>query len=336
LANIFSAYPYSVAKHFTERMQHQVQESCKTQKFDLVHFEWIPYARYESCGIPRLIVAHNVESDIWKRRASHDASLIGRWFFALQAKRMKAFERETTSKGAHVVTVSELDAETFRSYGARNVMVVPNGVDLDYFRPMSWVPVVDSLIFVGSLDWYANEDAVKDFAAHVLPLIRKRNPGITLRVVGRRPSPGLAANLRHLQGVELIGEVPDVRPYLAAARAVVVPLRIGGGTRIKILEAMAMGKPVISTSIGAEGLHIKEGHDYLVANSPEEFAARIHGLFARPDEQARLGLNGRSVVERLCGWDVAAQKLEQAWNTAAARYDVPSPGAVMVTSGAEE
>jgi glycosyltransferase involved in cell wall biosynthesis len=312
-------------------MQQQVRHDCEVREFDLVQCEWIPYASYETYGIPRLIVAHNVESEIWRRRADHDGGLIGSWFFGLQARRMKAFERQVSSAGAHVVTVSQLDAETFRSYGAHNVTIVPNGVDLAYFRPMPQVPQTDSLVFIGSLDWYANEDAVKNFAMRALPVIRNRNPKVTLRVIGRRPSPQLAACLRGLQGVELIGEVSDVRPYLASARAVVVPLRIGGGTRIKILEALAMGKPVISTSIGAEGLDIKEQRDFLIANNTEEFAARIDELFARPEEQMRLGLNGRSVVEKLYGWDAAAEKLEHAWNITAARCNVPS---AMVTSWA--
>lgn len=334
LSSVFSGYPYSVVKHFTGRMQRHISEVCKRQQFDLVHCEWIPYARYETRGIPRLIVAHNVESEILRRRANHDGGLIGSWFFGLQAKRMKAFEREAATKGAHVVAVSELDAETFRSYGVRNVTIVPNGVDLDYFRPMPQVFQTDSLLFVGSLDWHANEDAVKDFAIRILPLIRSRNPNLTFQVVGRRPSNRLVTSLQELQGVQLIGEVPDVRPYMAQARAVVVPLRIGGGTRIKILEALAMGKPVISTSIGAEGLEIKNQRDYLLANTPEEFVTRIDALFANPEEQLRLGENGRALVEKLYGWDAAAEKLEGAWSAAAGRCEVVTPGPVFAASGA--
>lgn len=333
LANTVSRYPYSVTKHFTARMQDEVTRLCGSNKFDLLHIEWMPYARYQSPGVPRFIVAHNVESDIWRRRAERDGGLIGSWFFGLQAKRMRAFE-EAAAKGSSISAVSELDADTFRSFGARNVTVVPNGVDLDYFQPRPEIPPNDSLLFIGSLDWYANEDAVSDFALRVFPLIRKRNPTITFQVVGRKPSDRLITALKNLDGVQMVGEVSDVRPYMARARAVVVPLRIGGGTRIKILEALAMAKTVISTSVGAEGLALTNGHDCLIANTPEEFTARVDSLFANSDLQKQLGGNGRALVEQLYGWDAAAEKLELAWTAAAGYSEICSSRRVPVTVGA--
>lgn len=334
MASTVSQYPYSVIKHFTARMQDKVTQLCSSEKFDLVHIEWLPYARYESPGVPRFIVAHNVESDIWRRRAEHHGGLIGRCFFGLQAKRMRVFEQRAAAQDTHIAAVSDLDAETFRSYGAQNVTVVPNGVDLDYFRPRPEVSQSDSLLFVGSLDWYANEDAVREFALHVFPLLRSRNPRITFQVVGRRPSDRLIAMLKNVNGVEMVGEVSDVRPYMAQARAVVVPLRIGGGSRIKILEALAMAKPVISTAIGAEGLSLTNGRDCLIANRPQEFAARVDSLFADPDQQMRLGQNGRALVEQLYGWDAAAERLELAWADAAGYPEVCSSSRTHTTVGA--
>jgi polysaccharide biosynthesis protein PslH len=190
------------------------------------------------------------------------------------------------------------------------------------------------VLFVGSLDWYANEDAVREFAIRILPLLRSRNPRITFQVVGRRPSDRLKTILSKLAGVEMVGEVCDVRPYLAQARAIVVPLRIGGGTRIKILEALAMAKPVISTSIGAEGLAVRNGRDYLLADSPEEFAARVDSLFADSNQQMSLGQNGRVLVERLYGWEASAEKLELAWAKAAGYSEICSSGRTPEMAGA--
>lgn len=316
-ANLFSEYPYSVTKHFTARLQTEVTNACQREQFDVAHIEWVPYASYQTPRLPRVLDAHNVESDIWKRRAQHSRSIVGRRFFGLQARRMEKFERRESRVAECVVTVSELDAQRFRSYGAK-ASVVPNGVDLEYFQPAPNAAAQSaSLLFLGSLDWFPNQDAVMDFALHTLPVLRRKNHAITLRVVGRRPSEKLAGSLRELQGVELIGEVPDVRTHIARACAVVVPLRIGGGTRIKILEAMAMGKPVISTSVGAEGLEIEDGRDLLIANTADEFVAKISALLSSPEQQLRLGRNGRDVVQKLYGWDAAAEKLEQAWITAA-------------------
>ena len=329
--NLFSEYPYSVSKHFTDRLQRAVVESCAGQDFDLAHIEWVPYARYATPGLARVLTAHNVEADIWRRRAQHSGTALGRQFFAIQAGRMEKFERRASVQSDCVIAVSELDAQRFRSHGASNVKVVPNGVDLDYFRPMPEVPQSDSLVFVGSLDWFPNEDAVRDFAVNVLPLIRSKNKQIKFRVVGRKPSEKLAAALHSIDGVELAGEVPDVRPHFAAASAVLVPLRIGGGTRIKILEALAMERPVISTSVGAEGLELEDGRDILIADSPQEFVARIETLVANPDLQLRLGRNGRKVVEAVYGWDAAAEKLEQVWFATARRIEatISSPAFAM-------
>ena len=325
LRNIFSKYPYSVSKHFTSRLQREVTNACGAGGFDLAHIEWIPYARYATPGLPRLIMAHNVESDIWKRRGLHSEKVAARWFFDRQAQRMESFERRSATDAKAVVAVSDLDAERFRSYGASNVKIVPNGVDLDYFCSMPQVPQSNSLVFVGSLDWFPNEDAVKEFAVRILPIVRTQNERITFRVVGRKPAASLALALQHMAGVELVGEVLDVRPYLAQARAVVVPLRIGGGTRIKILEALAMEKPVVSTSVGAEGLKLEDGRDLLLADTPERFASQIRLLLATPELQARLGRNGRATVEKLYGWDAAAEKLEGAWIATASKSQAIVP-----------
>jgi sugar transferase (PEP-CTERM/EpsH1 system associated) len=325
LRNVISKYPYSVSKHFTSRLQREVIMACRDGKFDLAHIEWIPYARYATPGLPRLITAHNVESDIWKRRALHSHNYAAGWFFGRQAQRMESFERSAAAHANVVVAVSELDAQRFRSYGVKNITVVPNGVDLDYFRPRPQVPRTDSLVFVGSLDWFPNEDAVKEFATRVLPILRRNIERITLRVVGRKPSASLATTLRRMPGVELVGEVPDVRTYMAEAQVVVVPLRIGGGTRIKVLEALAMGKPVISTSVGAEGLQLEDGRDLLLADTTETFVAQIQLLIANPELQLRLGKNGRATVEKLYGWDAAAEKLAEAWAATASRKQSAAP-----------
>jgi polysaccharide biosynthesis protein PslH len=317
--NLFSGLPYSVSKHFTARLQREVLRAVEDQNFDLAHIEWVPYARYATPGLPRVITAHNVESNIWMRRAQHAGTFVERKFFNMQADRMEAFERRQAGSCECVIAVSELDAQRFRSYGAKNVTVVPNGVDLEYFQPAAAGSQNNILLFLGSLDWFPNEDAVTDFAQHTLPLLRGKNSKIILRVVGRRPSEKLSTLLSGISGVDLIGEVPDVRSYLAEASAVVVPLRIGGGTRIKILEAMAMGKPVVSTSVGAEGLDVEDGRNLLIANNPQEFSAKIEKLLASGEMQASLARNGRAIVEKLYGWDAAAQKLEAAWMAAAGR-----------------
>ncbi len=372
-ANLFSHYPYSVAKHYTTRFEERLRSLLSTQHFDLVHCEWTPYARFLPVvgEIPTLVMAHNIESQIWSRRAQQSPTLIRRAFFALQARRMESFEREVLTRAGCVAAVTPLDAEQLRAWGVQNVSLVENGVDLDEFSPSSPTPLpqggegndsvlggglqgqlkADSLLrytpprmtatpkchpeqsegsaflldlrnhdtqpgrilFFGSLDWYPNLDALDYLLKEIMPPIAQRLPSVKLQVVGKAPPQGLAMRLAGGAGVEFVGEVPDVRPYLAQAAVVVVPLRIGGGSRIKILEALAMGKAVVSTSIGAEGLAVSDGIHLLLADTPAEFASRTVELLTSPQECRRLGENGRRLVVERYSWDRAAEALESAW-----------------------
>lgn len=312
-ANLFSPYPYSVAKHYSRRFQLKLEQLLRTEQFDLVQCEWTPYARFldERHALPVLLASHNVESQIWIRRARRSRTLLEKLFFVLQGIKMRSFERRALHRAAQVTAVSPQDAELMRAWGARAVTLVPNGVDVEFFQPAS-EPTASELLFLASLDWQPNLDALDYFLREILPLVRARHPA-TLRIVGRRPSPLLRERLAGLPGVELVGEVDDVRPHLARAAVVVVPLRIGGGSRIKILEALAAGRAVVSTSMGAEGLDVIAGTHLHIANQPREFAERTLGLLASSEERRRLGGNGRRLVVEQYNWNGIADALESAW-----------------------
>jgi glycosyltransferase involved in cell wall biosynthesis len=187
--------------------------------------------------------------------------------------------------------------------------VVPNGVDLDFFRAGA-TPAVrapTTLLFFGAIDYHPNTDAMLFFAREVMPLLRSRVPRVRLCIVGRRPPEAVTA----LRGpdVEVAGAVEDVRPYLERAAVVIVPLRLGGGTRLKILEALAMGKAVVSTTLGAEGLDVVPDRDLLLADDPATFAAQIRRLLDDPELAARIGAAGRRVVEARYGWGASVERL---------------------------
>jgi glycosyltransferase involved in cell wall biosynthesis len=314
-ANLFSRYPFSVTKHYTRRFQRRLKDLLGEEHFDLVHCEWAPYARFLSIvgRIPAIVMAHNIESQIWSRRARQSRTLAGRIFFSLQARKMESFERQELPRAGHVAAVTALDSERLRAWGVRHVSLVENGVDLDRFVPGQEAPHPDHILFCGSLDWYPNRDALDYLLGEIMPPLIQRRPGVKLCVVGKGPPTSLPKRLAGHASVQFIGEVPDVRPYLAQTSAVVVPLRIGGGSRIKILEALAMGKAVVSTSIGAEGLAVSDGVHLLLADTPVEFASRVAELLATPEEGRRLGENGRRLVVDRYSWDRAAEALESAW-----------------------
>ncbi|MGD0921709.1 MAG: glycosyltransferase family 4 protein [Terriglobia bacterium] len=320
LANIFSRYPYSVWKHYTKRYENRLRELLRDNQFDLVHCECTPYARFLGVveRLPRLIMAHNIESQILFRRAQQSQTIVERVFFGLQARRMEAFEREVLRRADWVTVVTELDAEQVRAWGVQRTSLVENGVDVDQFVPLEGKCDSDEILFLAALDWYPNLDALDYLLKDIFPLVRQASPSARLRIVGRRPPAGLKERIARCPGVEVVGEVADVRPFLTRAAVVVVPLRIGGGSRVKILEALAMGKAVVSTSVGAEGLAVTDGAHLLIADTPSAFAARTVELLGSPDEQRRLGENGRKLVVERYSWDKMAGALEWAWQHACA------------------
>lgn len=316
LGNLFSPFPYSVAKHYTRDFRQALSAVLRQQPFDLVQCEWTPYAAYlpAAPGVRQLIATHNVESQIWSRRCAHSKRVLERIFFGLQAWKMKRFEYRVLCRADQVTAVSELDAAQLRSWGISGVCVVENGVDLDTFSlPAGTHGGDDEVLFLGSLDWYPNEEAVCWLLREIWPRIQAQRPQTRLRIVGRRPTAELRSAIASQRGVELNADVADVRPYLGGATVVVVPLHIGGGSRIKIIEALAMGRAVLSTSVGAEGLAVEEGVHLHLADTSHVFATRLLELLDSPAKRQHLGANGRQLVRERYGWDRIAHALDGVW-----------------------
>lgn len=314
-ANLLSAYPYSVDKHYSAEFVERAKNLLEREDIDLVQCEWTPYARF--CGAaknhPLLITAHNIESQIWSRRSQHSRSLIHRLFFGWQAFKMKRFERRVLSVAKVVTAVTPDDTRVMQSWGVRPVRLVENGVDLEHFRPAVENGSLPELLFLASLDWFPNLDALDYLLKQIMPVVLSRRPETKLRIVGRRPSNGLREQISALGWASLESDVSDVRPYLRKAAVVVVPLRIGGGSRIKILEALACGKAVVSTSIGAEGLAVISGRHLEIADQPFDFAEETLELLSSIEKRRELGQNGRKLVVEKYGWDKIADSLESAW-----------------------
>jgi glycosyltransferase involved in cell wall biosynthesis len=332
--NLFSPYPFSVTKHYTRRFRKRLKDLLAEEHFDLVHCEWAPYARFlpNVGGIPTMVMAHNIESQIWSRRARRSRTPLERAFFSLQARKMESFERHALVRVGRVAAVTALDAEQLAAWGVRHISLVENGVDLEQFVPAKEAPQPGHILFCGSLNWDPNLDALDYLLKEIMPSLLQRLPGVKLRIVGKGPPAGLQKQLAGLASVELVGEVPDVRPHLAQTSVVVVPLRIGGGSRIKILEALAMGKAVVSTSIGAEGLAVSDGVHCLLADTPAEFASRVAELLTSPEACRRLGENGRRLVCDRYSWDRAAKALESGWQ----QVCEPRPTATSVCDSLEQ
>jgi polysaccharide biosynthesis protein PslH len=315
LSNVFSPYPFSVTKHYSRRFQRQLDSLLQNEPWDLVQCEWTPYARFMACcdRVPVLVATHNVESQILGRRASCSRNSLARLFFGMQEYKMRSFERRALLRASAVTTVTANDFDTVRHWGVKDVTVVPNGVDLRSFSPHFGAERDNEVLFLGSLDWYPNVDSLAYFLEEIFPLLRARRPEARLRIVGRRPSDALRRRVEGIRGVDFVGEVPDMSSQLDRAAVVIVPLRIGGGSRIKILEALSAGKAVVSTTIAAEGLELKSGEDLLIADSPTEFASCVEELLSSKGKRRELGERGHLLVSARYGWDDIASKLESIW-----------------------
>jgi glycosyltransferase involved in cell wall biosynthesis len=244
---------------------------------------------------------------IWRRLAAGKQHPLGRWYFQSQAARMTVRERRLSELFDGVITVSPEDSRIARDeYRLRNVLGdVPAGVDTDYFKPPAVPAPATTLGFLGSMDWMPNIEAVQWFAKEILP-------GLTddarLVVIGRNPPRSIRDLADADPRIEVTGTVDDVRPWLARCGILVVPLLSGGGTRIKIMEALAAGLPVISTTVGAEGLGLNDGEHLLIADSAADFRDAVAGLIGDDDRRLRLGQAGRRLVEEQCGWKRATDE----------------------------
>ena len=310
--------PYAVAKYRSADYAGRVRELLRTGRFDAVVCDFLPplvnMPRQLPC--PAILFTHNVEAEIWRRHAETATNPVARQLLGQQWRRMLRFERDALAHFDLVLAVSEADRGTFeRLYpGALRapVHVVQTGVDTQYFSPLSATPARRAhLVFTGSMDWLPNEDGMLYFVRDILPLVRQAEPGATLSIIGRAPTPAVR-KLAEQHGIEVTGSVDDVRPHVAAGSVYVVPLRIGGGTRLKIFEAMGLGKAVVSTTIGAEGLPVTDGADIVIADEPAAFAAAVVRLIRDDAARTRIESAARRLVVEKYDWSAVAQDFEDA------------------------
>ena len=329
--DLFGALPASVKHGLTAHAHTVVNRTLAEGGFDVVVFDFVHATEL----MPQTLLAttvcftHNVEAEIFTRHVEHATNPAMRWVWASQARKMARFERQALARYTSVIAVSVRDASQFSiSCGRSDVQTIPTAVDLDFF---SWQapPPVDALhpptvVFTGSMDWAANVDGVGFFLSEVWPLVLSQLPQARFVVVGRNPPNALLRQAQGLAGVKFTGFVEDVRPYVRAAHVFAIPLRVGGGTRIKAFEAMAIGCPVVSSALGVEGLDVVAAQHYLRRDSAADQAKAIVGLFDDEAERLRLSRQARQLVEQRFGHLAAAAIFEQICLSAHQSYRRPA------------
>lgn len=305
----FGSLPLTIAKYQGKRMTATVA-SLLPNNFDAIHCEHLHVSPcIEGGEVPLVLDAHNVESQIAGRYASAERNLLKRLLLDWNHRRLLRYESQTVRSCDLVLAVSDEDRDVFRAFGAGEaVRVLENGVDIDYFRP-GCSREGNSLVFVGSMDWRPNISGIEYFLDEIFPLVRQARSEVSIAIVGKDPPDSLARRADLERGVVVTGTVSDVRPYLEAAAVCIVPLRIGGGTRLKVLEGFAMGKAVVSTSLGCEGIACRNGEHLIVADNPRSFAQAVLDLLADPGKRRLLGENARKLAAQRYSWDALGEKL---------------------------
>ena len=277
LARFSHPAPYAVSRFASHAVESQLKSWYAEQSFDVAVCDFLDAAVNfpKELNIPTVLFQHNVESEIWRRHAKTQTNTARKMIYGVEFRKMVAYEKTALRRFDHVIAVSEHDRKLMSAWSDEScVSVIPTGVDLQQYKPDFSNPQVLPLVtFIGAMDWEPNIDAVEFFCKEIWPSVVAQVPDAKFRIVGRNPS----RRVQKFAGgsIEVTGRVPAVIDHLREAAVVIVPLRIGGGTRLKIYEAMAAGKAVVSTKVGAEGLDVHHGRDIVLADDPKGFADAV-------------------------------------------------------------
>lgn len=306
--NLFERDPYTVRELRSPGFERRLGDWAARRPYDLVHFDTIDLARYRDAlpDRPAVLGHHNVESLLFERRAPYEKNPLAGAYLRLQAGKLDRFERAWYERFTVNLFVSEADRSRARAQvPGLPARVVPNGVDVEYYRPGP-EGEENRAVWVGGLRWFPNRDAVDWMLREIWPRVRRAHPDALLDLIGE--APGATPSGPGRDGVVRHGFVDDIRPLVRRARVFVVPIRVGGGTRLKILDAMAMGKAIVSTSAGAEGIDARFGKEIVHTDAPEEFAAAVGGLFGDPERRHALGEAARRLAEERYAWEAVGER----------------------------
>jgi sugar transferase (PEP-CTERM/EpsH1 system associated) len=318
-----SSSPFSVIAHRSAAFAGAVAESLQRMPADIIHVDTVALAQFVPWErrIPSVLTHHNIESMLMERRANVEKGVLARRFLAREAAKLKAYESASARFDVNIVMSRPDEAALLAQVPGAATAVVPNGVDVEYFRPDP-SQETPALIYTGGMNMFANKDAVLYFLEEIWPLVCAQVPNVEFYAVGQDPPRELQAFAERDPRVTVTGKVKDIRPYVWKSSVYVVPLRVGGGTRLKVLDAMATGKAMVSTSIGCEGIDVRHGEHLLKADAPQAFADATVALLQDRARRRALGEAARSLVERKYAWPVIGTQLFDAYEAARRRGNV--------------
>lgn len=319
LRGLLSRNAYDLNWFASDSMAARLQRTLDRVKFDTIHFDTLGLAQYRAL-VSRggtVLNHHNIESSMMKHRAAAETRRVPRQYWRWEAQKLLRAEREYCPRFSVNLVVSPEDGETLASLAPGiETKVVANGVDTEYFTPRA-DPGGSTLLFCGGLDWYPNGEAMAYFFERIWPLLTRRLPHVRVVVVGRNPPAWLTRLGDSDRRVEVTGFVDDVRAYFRQATAYICPIRVGGGTRLKILDALAMGMPLVGTTFACSGISVQNERHVLLADTPGAFVSQVLRLLADPVLRANLAAQGRDLVCKDYSWPVVGRSLFLAYSEAA-------------------
>lgn len=308
LTSLFRRDPYTINWLKSKVFYDDLKLFLREERYDMVHFDTISLCPYKGLiqGVPTVIDHHNIESDMMLRRASNEKNVLLKSYYWQEGLRLRKYEKKHCHLFDLNITCSALDSQRLlQADGNICVKEIPNGVDLRYFKPSNSVSVPNTLVFVGSMNWYPNIEAMQFFLVHIWPLIKKRVPDCVMHIVGANPPDHIKKFSLNDKNIQVHGFVEDVRPFIERAAVYICPIRDGGGTKLKLLDAFAMKKAVVAHPVACEGINAQPDRDVLFAESPEDFVEKICMLFADSKLRQVLGENAR----RMVGADYSFEKI---------------------------
>lgn len=315
----FTHLPFTISHFYGDRkVEEALKKELEKEKYDLVHFESFYTSSYLNCAssLPIVMGNENIEYLIYQRFAKQKSFLPLKWLLSFDIWKMRRYEQNAWQKANLNLAVSEVDAQKIEEITKRKCVVVPNGVDFEYFnqlkRPVRLIKAKEpTLLFVGDFKYFANQDALRFLVKKIWPKIGVKLPGVKLWLVGKNPTP-FVKSLKSKE-IRVDDRIDDIRRAYHSAYILIVPMRVTSGTNIKVLEAMACGLPVVTTSVGAEGIKAKDGKEVIIRNEPEEFAGVVVELLGDKSRRQKLGKAGRALVEKLYDWSKITKRLEKAY-----------------------
>ena len=313
--NHFSSKPLLSKRFWLKEVKIKIEEILKEKKIDLVVVETLHMAEYVKSlkGLCKVLDEHNLEFVRAGRRVSAHSHWIRKIYYYLIMMRLRRYELKTIKMFDKCLVCSESDRKTINGFiPNKKVTVIPNSVDVNYFGARQGAHDSKSIIFTGTMWYEPNVDAVKYFAREIFPLLREDLPDIEFVIVGDKPTEDVIV-LSKEKGISVTGYTDDIRPYLSTASIFVAPIRMGSGTRLKILSAMCAGLPVVSTSVGCEGLDVVDDENICIAESPQQFRDKIIRLLEEKDYRERIATGGKRLVEKKYSREVIEEKLIRLW-----------------------